>query len=216
MVNEQASEQIKSRFYFVGNHLALDFINTQVIDNGDVVDLLKDFNDLVDWCREARIIARVEDEESVKGWAKEGLAQEELAQVFLAAIEFRRILRDMAQHIVTKQAIPATTIEAINKILYEGVGYEQLIEAVEGYEKQFIFKLSAPIRLLVPIAESAANLLSEGELTLVKKCENTACILYYYDSSKNHARRWCSMSICGNRAKAAAHYHKTKRESAKK
>ncbi|MEL6323421.1 MAG: CGNR zinc finger domain-containing protein, partial [Pseudomonadota bacterium] len=35
--------------------------------------------------------------------------------------------------------------------------------------------------------------------------EGPTCTLYFHDVSKNHKRRWCSMDICGNRAKAAAH-----------
>ncbi|MCI0410524.1 MAG: CGNR zinc finger domain-containing protein, partial [Acidobacteria bacterium] len=56
------------------------------------------------------------------------------------------------------------------------------------------------------------DLLSEGDLTLVRKCENPACILYFHDTTKNHARRWCSMRACGNRAKVAAHYRRRRRE----
>jgi hypothetical protein len=36
-------------------------------------------------------------------------------------------------------------------------------------------------------------------------CEAGNCSLWFLDVSKGHARRWCSMAICGNRAKAAAH-----------
>jgi predicted RNA-binding Zn ribbon-like protein len=39
--------------------------------------------------------------------------------------------------------------------------------------------------------------------TLVRKCEGTTCTLWFLDVSKAHARRWCSMAVCGNRAKAA-------------
>jgi predicted RNA-binding Zn ribbon-like protein len=34
--------------------------------------------------------------------------------------------------------------------------------------------------------------------------------LYFYDTTKNHTRRWCSMTGCGNRAKAAAFYERKK------
>ncbi len=60
-------------------------------------------------------------------------------------------------------------------------------------------------------AESAADLLCTGDLSLVKKCQHDACILYFYDTTKNHARQWCSMELCGNRMKAAMHYRRKKR-----
>jgi predicted RNA-binding Zn ribbon-like protein len=64
------------------------------------------------------------------------------------------------------------------------------------------------MQLIVPIAEAAADLLCHGDLSLVKKCGNPRCILFFYDTTKNHARRWCSMAGCGNRMKAAAHYRR--------
>jgi len=45
----------------------------------------------------------------------------------------------------------------------------------------------------------------------VKACQNPQCVLLFYDTTKNHARRWCSMAACGNRAKVAAHYQRARR-----
>ncbi|WP_030579287.1 CGNR zinc finger domain-containing protein [Streptomyces anulatus] len=40
----------------------------------------------------------------------------------------------------------------------------------------------------------------------IRPCANHACVLHFYDVSKNGTRRWCSMAGCGNRAKAQRHY----------
>lgn len=64
------------------------------------------------------------------------------------------------------------------------------------------------------LAEAAARLLTEKDLTLVRRCENPACVLHFYDTSRNHRRRWCSMDICGNRMKVAAHYRRQTGEAA--
>jgi predicted RNA-binding Zn ribbon-like protein len=40
----------------------------------------------------------------------------------------------------------------------------------------------------------------------IKQCAHPHCVLWFYDTSKNGARRWHSMTTCGNRAKAARHY----------
>ncbi|GAA1501851.1 CGNR zinc finger domain-containing protein [Streptomyces synnematoformans] len=37
----------------------------------------------------------------------------------------------------------------------------------------------------------------------IRACADSACVLWFYDVSKNGRRRWCSMEGCGNRAKAA-------------
>ncbi|MFJ9826082.1 CGNR zinc finger domain-containing protein [Streptomyces sp. NPDC101160] len=44
----------------------------------------------------------------------------------------------------------------------------------------------------------------------IRKCAHGACILHFFDTSRNGTRRWCSMAACGNRAKASRHYARTK------
>ncbi|MGW6418767.1 CGNR zinc finger domain-containing protein [Streptomyces sp. NPDC055055] len=44
----------------------------------------------------------------------------------------------------------------------------------------------------------------------IRACAHEACILHFFDTSRNGTRRWCSMAICGNRAKASRHYARTK------
>ena len=62
-----------------------------------------------------------------------------------------------------------------------------------------------PESLLMPIVEALAKLVCEEDFTQVKACEGPACTLLFADHTRGHARRWCSMAICGNRAKVAAH-----------
>ena len=62
-----------------------------------------------------------------------------------------------------------------------------------------------PEELLLPIAEAIGDLVCYADFNLIRSCENDACTLMFYDRTKGHARRWCSMAACGNRAKAAAH-----------
>jgi predicted RNA-binding Zn ribbon-like protein len=59
--------------------------------------------------------------------------------------------------------------------------------------------------LLPRIAAACAHLICEADFRYVRNCEGPTCSLYFLDVSKNHRRRWCSMEVCGNRAKAAAH-----------
>jgi predicted RNA-binding Zn ribbon-like protein len=35
--------------------------------------------------------------------------------------------------------------------------------------------------------------------------------LWLYDTTRNSTRRWCSMTTCGNRAKAQRHYDRAKK-----
>ena len=63
----------------------------------------------------------------------------------------------------------------------------------------------SPDDLLLRIAAACAHLICEADFRYVRNCEGPTCTMYFLDVSKNHKRRWCSMDVCGNRAKAAAH-----------
>jgi predicted RNA-binding Zn ribbon-like protein len=66
-----------------------------------------------------------------------------------------------------------------------------------------------PRRLLALVGDSASDFLcGQGDPALVRRCGNPKCVLYFYDTTKNHNRRFCSPAICGNRVKAAARYRR--------
>ena len=62
----------------------------------------------------------------------------------------------------------------------------------------------------IAIAEALAQFVSEEDFLKVKACEGQACTLLFLDQTRGRRRRWCSMAICGNRAKQAAHRHRLK------
>ena len=112
---------------------------------------------------------------------------------------------------ITKEQLHSELIKsgvAINKILSQCPGYPQLVRKKGGYTRQFQSQAAQNDGLLAPLAEAASDLLCSGKWSLVKKCGNPACILYFYDTTKNHTRNWCSMQLCGNRKKVAAHYQR--------
>jgi len=201
--------QSQGRFLFIGNHLGLDFVNTEVVGDGGTVDLLGDFDGLLAWSREAGILSDGEARDVALRWRGDARA----GDAFPKAVAFRATLRSLAQTVASGSAVPETALEAINDLLGARHGRLELARTENGFETRFRRRFDVPADLLVPVAEAVAELLSAGDLSLVKKCENAACILYYYDTTKNHGRRWCSMAVCGNRAKAAAHYRRTRRRS---
>jgi predicted RNA-binding Zn ribbon-like protein len=69
----------------------------------------------------------------------------------------------------------------------------------------------SPDSLLLPIAKAMADLVCDEDFTYVRACEGHDCILLFVDRTRGRARRWCSMSVCGNRAKQAAHRERAAR-----
>jgi predicted RNA-binding Zn ribbon-like protein len=56
-------------------------------------------------------------------------------------------------------------------------------------------------RLLV----AAVGASSEGTWRRLKVCRNEECLWVFYDGSKNRSGSWCTMDVCGSRAKMRAY-----------
>lgn len=195
--------RLQQPFLFVGNHPCLDFINTQMIVRGNPTDLLGGCEDLVAWLVQAHMVDKPHAVAVMKQWG-----HKDQEQLFEHAVSFRKTLRDMAARIVSRKSIPDSAIASINHILSRCPGYPQLVRKKGGYTRQFQSQAVQMDGLLAPFAEAASDLLCSCKWSLVKKCGNAACILYFYDTTKNHTRNWCSMQLCGNRKKVAAHYQR--------
>lgn len=200
----RSKDPLEKRFLFVGNYLCLDFINTEMVVGGQPVDPLSGFHNLVAWLVQSQILHGQQAEDILGRWK----SNREAESTFQNAVKLRASLREMAERLVKGKTVPQSTVAAINEWLAHQTGHAELKRARGGFEKRFQAEFREPTQLLWPIAESAADLLCYADLTLVKKCENTACILFFYDTTRNHSRRWCSMSACGNRMKVAAHYQR--------
>ena len=195
--------QLRRPFLFVGNHPCLDLINTQMIVRGDPTDLLGGCEDLVDWLVQARMVEKTHAVAIMTQWS-----HKDQERLFAQGTTFRRTLRGMVARIVARKSIPDSAVASINQILSRCPGYQQLVYAKGRFERQFQSKAKQKDALLAPLAEAASDLLCSARWSLIKKCGNPACILYFYDTTKNHTRNWCCMQLCGNRIKVAAHYQR--------
>ena len=201
-----------ARFSLIGNHRCVDFVNTEVIQKGQSVDLLTDFPDLVAWLTAAQLLGPAEADRALSRWSGTPAGARALADARTLRAHFRVMLEQIEQG----RPIAASSLEAINVLLARPIGHGELVRARHGFLRRFRLKVRAPGDLLVPVAETASDFLCHADFSLVRKCESVACIQYFYDLSKNHARRWCSMSICGNRTKVAAYHRRAKADRVKR
>jgi predicted RNA-binding Zn ribbon-like protein len=169
---------------------------------------LTNFEDFIEWAEALKLLGSTQAEKFIRDWG----VQSETKKFFAEVKEFRRTLREMVEAIVKTKAVKPSTIKLINSILNQGYGYHELVKTESGFEKRFRSNFDEPQQLLIPIAEAAADLIAYGNAKNLRKCEGSGCILYFYDTTKNHRRRWCSMNACGNRAKAAAFYKRTRKK----
>lgn len=124
--------------------------------------------------------------------------------VLLKMLRLRESLRAIFTAICEKRPIPRNWVEPINEILRITEGHDELLLHDNYWRLEFLPREEGLEWLLAAIARSAAELLIEGSASLIRRCANPACRLFFYDDSRTRRRRWCSMSVCGNRHKVAA------------
>jgi predicted RNA-binding Zn ribbon-like protein len=199
---------------FVGDQMALDFLNSVASPRGERIEWLSNGSDFLNWLESARAIdPRV---------ASQIRAESDAFHVLDAIAEQARSLREWLRGFVARHAGTPLSAEALeelhplNRLLARDEIYRQVEaadEAGSGDEESPSHALrwrqerrwTAPERLLQPVAEAIGDLVCSVDFRLVRNCEGPTCTLIFYDRTKAHKRRWCSMAICGNRAKAAAH-----------
>jgi len=189
----------------VGKYNFLDFVNMQFTKkNGCCIDPLRGFQELIDWLFAAGLIDRKQMQRALKLWGSGAAAK----RIYQSAITLREALRLMAEKLAAQRLVPRTSIEAINRAIGKRPGCVLLKRGAGRFEELTRLDLNEPEQLMVPIAQSASDLLCHGNFALVKRCANPACEAFFYDTSKNHTRRWCSTTGCGNRMRVAAHYRR--------
>jgi predicted RNA-binding Zn ribbon-like protein len=198
------------RFVFVGNHRALDFVNTAVAVEGVPRDLLGGLNDLAAWLVAAGALDSAAARSALARWG----GRRRGTRAVEAARELRTALRRLADAWAAGKPAPRGTVALVNALLARGAGTSRIVPAAggEGFAVERGLRLEEPEDLLVPIAEAAADLLCHADPGRVRRCAHPACVLYFLDGTKNGTRRWCDMRTCGNRANAAAYYRRRRAE----
>lgn len=192
-------------FVFVGNHRALDFVNTEIAEGGAPRDLLGDFADLVSWLEHAGALDRASARTALARW--DGKRAGEM--VLEDARELRTALHRLADAAAEGRPVPRATLERVNELLARGAVVERVVpEAGGAFITRRSLRLRQPADLLVPVAEAAADFVCHADPGRVRRCAHPECVLYFLDGTKNGTRRWCDMRTCGNRANAAAYYRR--------
>lgn len=193
----------KNKFILIGDVLFLDFVNTKVMRRGEPHDLLDSYGDFAAWSRAVGLNDR---EGAGRLLDRSRDPERELSEVR----RFRDHLRELAERIVGGRRIGRGDVEELNRKLALRDARPQLRRGKEGFRIELRTDHTDPEQILAEVAGSAAEVLAGNGLGNIRKCESDDCILYFYDTTKNRSRRWCSMKACGNRAKASAFYKRRK------
>ncbi|MCW5735585.1 MAG: ABATE domain-containing protein [Enhydrobacter sp.] len=173
--------------------LCLDFANTRYWRGQEVpTETLKSPADLAAWAKAAKPLA---------------------ASEFAQAIALREALYRLFDAQTQGKAAASRDLAVLNDALAQAPCRKTLRRGRGGYEWEVDTKSGTALALLAPVLWSAGDLLSGPRLGNVRRCANPECGWLFLDDSRAGRRRWCSMSSCGNRAKARRHYHKDKSSS---
>jgi len=190
-------------FVFVGEALALDFINTEVVQRRRQRDLLTSRVDVARWWDAARQVhstvpvvpfARDDGDDDHTSFEVVQHLRTTLRRIFSAVAE-QRVISDAAlAHLSTILQLSTPALERGGdnqvQVVYQGVA---------TWHEAVVFSL----------ALSGFQLLTEGDLRRIHHCRNTRCILLFYDTTRSATRQWCSLG-CMNRARSAQRYQQTK------
>lgn len=190
-------------FLLVGNQLALDFLNTKLNLADGPQELLTDVTSLERWLVAAGVLGSARQ----PGWRGSAEGRQFLKRL----LEFREKLRAEIIRQESNSSISDAFLGELNHLLEKHPCRMAVQRGGKDLSLGLIFEPRVPEDTWAPIVAAAADLLSGVPKDRVRKCESPTCTVHFYDTSKKGARRWCSMSLCGNKVKVAA-YRRRNRE----
>lgn len=202
--DEDKTGRDEGRFMFVGEMLALDLVNTEVIVRGKWRDELKMGEDVKTWWEDAR--RHHPAIEQVRGDVEVNTAYD--GELLSALKGLRAALRHIFGALVEGGEPMDADLRVLNDVLQ--TGYHALERGEDG-DLLGVYRTHDKVKgeILLPIALSALHLIQDSERKRLHKCDNERCILYFYDTTKSATRRWCSPG-CMDRARSAQRYKQAK------
>ncbi|WP_432133037.1 MULTISPECIES: CGNR zinc finger domain-containing protein [unclassified Streptomyces] len=164
-----------------GEPLSLDLLNTRWRGDGGPQDLLTDTDGLAVWL------------------AANGLDGDFAADA--ATLRHLLTARD-----ALRAAVDESRPDGVDAVLAHGRVRPTLTAEGPGERPEFGDPAWGPAWLA---ARDYLRLLATAP-DRIRACAHEACVLHFFDTSRNGTRRWCSMAACGNRAKASRHYARSK------
>jgi predicted RNA-binding Zn ribbon-like protein len=171
----------------VADHPALDMLNTVIRTEAGLTDIWQSDEDVLHWLVQTGLLERA------------AMFRFRRGRLLATARTLRELVRTL---VIARKARKRLDLALLNRFLAKSCSHPELIGTPSGTPKiARRYDLTRPEGVLAPLTESAAELLATADFNLVRPCEGVDCVLWFYDRTKAHRRRWCSMEACGNRNK---------------
>jgi predicted RNA-binding Zn ribbon-like protein len=189
-------------FSFDAGALCLDFANTCGDRPRCSEEYLGTAEDLLRWGTQAGLVAGDEADCFLRTAGG--------GEILEKALAFREAVYAVCAALASGRAPVRRHLAVINSMLRAALPNLELGVRGGGCCWRWSDASTVADRILWPVARSAADLLTGDEVALLRECAGEGCSWLFLDRSRNHRRKWCSMSSCGNRAKARRHYARTR------
>ncbi len=194
----------------VREDLCLDFANTQYWrGSAPVTETLRGFDDLAGFLAGSAGFGDAALA-PIRSWAREHPRKADA--LFAEAIALREAAYRAFSALAAGKPIRDADLTALKAAIAEAPGRRELARADGAYAWRVDPLRPSVPQLLTPVLWSAGDLLVNAGSRRIRQCANEKCLWLFVDASKGGTRRWCTMSACGNRAKARRHYEKMKDE----
>src|SRR5215472_17491100 len=130
----------KDGLLFVGNRLALDFLNTRPVQNNRPIELLPDFNTVLRWFQAAGLLAGDEVTDLERGWAQSTLG----CRVAKDMLSFREKLRQAVLRWEDGEGFHDSLTEELNRLMCEHPMRTRLKKIGRRLSTELYFKADRP------------------------------------------------------------------------
>ncbi|HKC10644.1 MAG TPA: ABATE domain-containing protein [Vicinamibacteria bacterium] len=194
-----------NRFELTGGRPCLDLVNTlDARPTSHPRELLSSYADLLAWGEQAALLSpgqarRLRDRARRRGGEAEAARRR--------ALLLREALYSLFSAAAAGRAVPPRALRLLNDALPRALARLRIVGGRGalgwGWSAETEFD-----RVLWPVIRSAGELLASPARERLRECAAPNCAWLFLDASRNRSRRWCDMSVCGNRAKARRHYRR--------
>jgi predicted RNA-binding Zn ribbon-like protein len=206
---EKTASRRAAQFDLMGGPTCLDFVNTLDDRFSDhPKESLASYRDLARFAADTRILSHHQMDRLC---ARSEQSPQAAQRALHTAIAMREAISEVFYALVRERPVPKASLAILNRYVQEAAQHASLAPANGHFAWQFDpaqDNLESP---LWPIVRSAAELLASDQLQYVRACASPACEWLFLDESKNHRRRWCDMTKCGNRAKVRNFYKRQRK-----
>jgi predicted RNA-binding Zn ribbon-like protein len=193
---------------FIADAPALDFLNSVATPADTEIDWIENGEEFLGWLEQAQLVPP-DAFKTLRAQAMPGEFDGVAAQARSLRKWFRKFVYDRKGRPL--RADDLKDLGPLNRLLERDERFSRIVAGHgSGLELRSTRRWKSPESLLLPIGAVLAKFVCEEDFSNVKACEGPTCTLLFADHTRGRARRWCSMAICGNRAKQAAHRQRLK------